>query len=513
LGTTNSFLFLINNYQGTGYVRILNNLQPSIIVTVRVRIAPSPTGNLHIGTARTALFNWLYAKHNQGEFILRIEDTDQERSQDQYTENILEGLKWLGIDYNSGPFYQTQRLEQYRAAVQLLLDQGLAYYCYCTEAELEQMREAQKAKKQAPRYDNRHRHLTNQQRAEFAASGIKPVIRFVIAEPRVVTWVDMVRGEVSWNTRDLGGDIVIARVDDQGQISLPLYNFAVVIDDIDMEITHVIRGEDHIANTAKQILIYEALGAEIPEFSHLPLILNSQGAKISKRDGATSVFEFQQMGYVPEAFNNYMVLLGWSDPNGREIFTLPEVAEVFEFERVNKAGARFDWDKLNWINSQYLHNMDIETLCDRLIPFWQAAGLSYGFEPHHRPWLLEVVKLIAPSLTLLTDAVEMARYLFEDKLAYKEEAIAILTQSSVTPILLALQESLKDISTLTSESAANLIQTVAKSQNLKKGAVMKPLRCALSGDVHGPDLITSLLLLDQKGIAQTRIKSALALIP
>jgi glutamyl-tRNA synthetase len=475
-------------------------------VTVRVRIAPSPTGNLHIGTARTALFNWLYAKHNHGEFILRIEDTDQERSQDQYTQNILEGLKWLGIDYDSGPFFQTQRLEQYRAAVHLLLDQGLAYYCYCSEAELEQMREEQKAKKQAPRYDNRHRHLTKQQRTEFANAGRKPVIRFVIEEPRELTWLDLVRGDVTWNTRDLGGDIVIARVDDQGQVSLPLYNFAVVIDDIAMEITHVIRGEDHIANTAKQILIYEALGAEIPKFSHLPLILNAQGAKISKRDGATSVFEFQQMGYVPEAFNNYMVLLGWSDPNGREIFSPSEVAEVFEFERVNKSGARFDWDKLNWINSQYLHNMDPEILCDRLIPFWQAADFNPNFD---RNWLIDLVKLIAPSLTVLTDAVDMARYLFIDNLEYTEEAIAILKAESVKPILIALAQALKDTPTLTPDSASSLIQSIAKSLNLKKGAIMKPLRCALSGDIHGPDLISSLLLLAQRGVAVTRIETAL----
>ncbi len=479
-------------------------------MTVRVRIAPSPTGNLHIGTARTALFNWLYAKRNQGQFILRVEDTDRERSQDQYTQNILDGLKWLGIDYDSGPFFQTQRQDQYRAAVQLLLDQELAYYCYCTEAELDQMREEQKAQKLPPRYDNRHRHLTKQQQTEFKSQGRKPVIRFVIEEPKILTWLDMVRGEVTWNTSDLGGDLVIARVDDLGEVSLPLYNFAVVIDDIDMEITHVIRGEDHIANTAKQILIYEALGAEIPKFCHLPLILNSQGAKISKRDDATSVSEFQQLGYIPEAFNNYMVLLGWSDPDGREILTISEVAEVFDFERVHKSGAKFDWDKLDWLNSQYLHAMDSEILCDRLIPFWQTAGFdSSNFEPANRPWLIDVVKLIAHSLTLLTDAVEMARYLFTENLEYTEEAIAVLKQEAVIPILLALAQALRDTSSLTVDSASNLIQSVAKSQNLKKGAVMKPLRCALSGDINGPDLISSLLLLHQKRVAITRIETAL----
>jgi len=474
-------------------------------VSVRVRIAPSPTGNLHIGTARTALFNWLYARRKKGEFWLRIEDTDQERSRDEYTQNILEGLKWLGLNYDKGPFFQTKRLEQYRAAIHLMLDQGLAYYCYCTESELDQMREEQKAKKQAPRYDNRHRDLSKSQIAAYKAEGRKPVIRFKIEEPREVAWFDLVRGEVTWNTRDLGGDMVIARVDDQGQVSLPLYNFAVVIDDVDMEITHVIRGEDHIANTAKQILIYEALGADIPEFSHLPLILNAQGAKISKRDGATSVFEFQQMGYVPEAFNNYMVLLGWSSPDGKEIFNLSEVAEVFDFERVNKAGAKFDWDKLNWLNSQYLHNMDSADLCDRLIPFWQAAG----FDCSDRPWLIDIVKLIAPSLVLLTDAVAMARYYFVELPEYKEEAIAVLNQETVKPILGALLEALQANPELTAESAGSLIQTVAKSQGVKKGAIMKPLRSALAGDIHGPELIPSLLLLHQKGLAIARLQKIL----
>lgn len=479
-------------------------------MSVRVRIAPSPTGNLHIGTARTALFNWLFARHHQGQFILRVEDTDQERSQDQYTQNIIEGLRWLGIDYDAGPFFQTQRLEQYRAAVQLLLDQELAYYCYCTEAELDAMRSQQKENKQAPRYDNRHRYLTKQQRAAYAAEGRRPVIRFMIEEPREITWLDMVRGEVSWNTRDLGGDLVIARVDETGQVAMPLYNFAVVIDDIDMEISHVIRGEDHIANTAKQILLYEALGADVPRFSHLPLILNSQGAKISKRDGATSVSEFQKLGYVPEAFNNYMVLLGWSDPQGREIFSLPEVAQVFSFERVSKAGARFDWDKLNWLNSQYLHAMSPEILCDRLVPFWQGAGYQTSFDFSNRTWLVELTKLISQSLTLLTDGIEMARFLFEEQINYKPEAIAVLSQDSSKAVLAAIRSELEATATpdhkLDHETMAAVITAAAKRLEIKKGAVMKPLRCAVSGDIHGPDLIPSLLLLAERGILVARLQ-------
>jgi glutamyl-tRNA synthetase len=489
-------------------------------MTVRVRIAPSPTGNLHIGTARTALFNWLYARRHGGKFILRIEDTDRERSRDEYTQNILNGLAWLGIDFDEGPFYQTQRLEHYKVAIHKLLDRGLAYFCYASAEELEQMRAEQKAKKQAPRYDNRHRNLTREQQAAYIAAGRKPVVRFKIEEPREVTWHDMVRGEVTWNTRDLGGDMVIARTDEQGQVSLPLYNFAVVVDDIEMDITHVIRGEDHIANTAKQILLYEvlnealneALSANMPKFAHLPLILNKDGAKISKRDGATSVDEFRAMGYVPEAFNNYMVLLGWSTPDAQDIFAMQDAAPIFGFDRVNKAGARFDWDKLNWLNSQYLHTMPIEDLCDRLIPFWREAGFDRELDfVAKRPWLLELTALIAPSLTRLTDAVEMTRFLFESELKYTDGAIAALQPEAVKPVITALLEELQNIPELTADTANNLIQTVTKSQNVKKGMVMKPLRCALTGDVHGPELIPSFLLLHQRNLTVPRLQQALSL--
>ena len=283
-------------------------------MTVRVRIAPSPTGNLHIGTARTAVFNWLFARHHGGKFILRIEDTDLERSRPEYTENILTGLRWLGLNWDEGPFFQSQRLDLYKQAVEKLLDQGLAYRCYTTSEELEALREAQKARGEAPRYDNRHRNLTPEQEAAYKAEGRSFVIRFKIEDEREIVWNDLVRGSMSWRGSDLGGDMVIARATEAG-IGQPLYNFVVVVDDIDMQITHVIRGEDHIANTAKQILLYEALGAKIPEFAHSPLILNMEGRKLSKRDGVTSISDFQQMGFTAEGLVNYMTLLGWSPPD------------------------------------------------------------------------------------------------------------------------------------------------------------------------------------------------------
>lgn len=478
-------------------------------MSVRVRIAPSPTGNLHIGTARTAVFNWLYARHHGGTFILRIEDTDRERSKDEYTQNILEGLAWLGINFDEGPFFQTQRSDRYIAAVEQLLAAKKAYFCYCPEAELEAMREAQKANKQAPRYDNRHRHLTAAERQAFTAEGRRPVIRFMIEEPRTIAWDDLVRGTVSWSSSDLGGDMVIARVDEQGKIGLPLYNFAVVVDDIDMQITQVIRGEDHIANTAKQILIYEALGATPPQFGHTPLILNQQGAKISKRDGATSVWEFRNMGYIPEAFNNYMALLGWSPNDGKELFTIQEAAQIFSFDRVNKAGAKFDWDKLNWINSQYLHSLPTEDVCDRLMPFLQGAG--YDLTTVDRAWLLDLTKLIAPSLTLLTDAPTISKFFFEEFAEYTDDAKTTLQAEGIAGIITALIDALKESTDLDSDRAGEILKVVMKSQGVKKGAVMKPLRAALTGDLHGPEIIPSLLLLHRKGLAIARLQRALAI--
>ncbi|WP_448598397.1 glutamate--tRNA ligase [Thermoleptolyngbya sp.] len=479
-------------------------------MSVRVRIAPSPTGKLHIGTARTAVFNWLFARHNGGQFVLRIEDTDLERSRAEFTENILDGLKWLGLTWDEGPVFQTQRTELYRQKIQELLDKGLAYRAYDTPEELDAMREAQKARNEAPRYDNRHRNLTLEQEAAFVAEGRQPVIRFKIDDDREISWNDLVRGTVTWKGRDLGGDMVIARASAAGEIGAPLYNFVVVVDDIDMGITHVIRGEDHIGNTPKQILLYEALGATVPEFGHTPLILNQAGAKLSKRDGVTSISDFRDMGYTPEAIANYMTLLGWSPPEGMsEIFTLEEAAKQFSFDRVNKAGAKFDWDKLNWINSQYLHHMPVEELTDLLIPLWQAAG--YELDPvGDRPWLEQVAALVGPSLVKLNDAVEMTRYLFVPDVGFTDVAMQQLQQPSVGT---ALQSILTALATtaITPDTVQDVIQQGVQAAGVKKGVVMKSLRAALTGDLQGPDLVQSWLLLHQRQIDKARLTQALAI--
>lgn len=478
---------------------------------IRVRIAPSPTGNLHIGTARTAVFNWLFARHHGGQFILRVEDTDTERSRPEYTQNILDGLNWLGMHWDEGPIFQSDRLDIYKQRVQDLLDKGLAYRCYTTEAELEEMRAAQKARNEAPRYDNRHRNLTPEQEAAFTAEGRRPVIRFKIDDDREIVWNDLVRGEMRWRGTDLGGDMVIARRSEDGNIGQPLYNFAVVVDDMDMNITHVIRGEDHIANTAKQILLYEAFNASVPEFAHTPLILNMTGQKLSKRDGVTSISDFKKMGFVAEAIVNYMTLLGWSPPDStQEIFTLEEAAKLFSFDRVNKAGAKFDWAKLDWINSQYLHSMPIDKLTDLLIPYWQEAG--YEFDPvSDRAWLEKITALVGASLTRLPDAVDMCRLFFVKSVEFSAEAIEQLKQAGADNVVQGIITALDGRAELSADSTQEIIKQVMKEQNVKKGLVMRSLRAALTGDLHGPDLVESWLILHQKDLDKQRLQEAIGL--
>ncbi len=481
-------------------------------MTVRVRIAPSPTGNLHIGTARTAVFNWLYAHNQGGTFVLRIEDTDRERSKDEYTDNIKSGLEWLGLTWDEGPFFQTQRTDKYQAAIKTLLDKGLAYYCYCTPEELDQMRSEQKAKGLAPRYDNRHRNLSAEDKAKFEAEGRKPVIRFKIDDNRAINWQDKVRGNVSWQGSDLGGDMVVARAGDSDSIGQPLYNLAVVVDDMDMAISHVIRGEDHIANTAKQILLYEALGADVPEFAHTPLILNTEGKKLSKRDGVTSIDDFRKMGFLPQALANYMTLLGWTPPEStEEIFTLDEAATKFELERVNKAGAKFDWDKLDWINSQYLHKMPANELVELLIPYWQEAGYEVDLASD-REWLESLTAMVAPSLTRLADAPEETKLLFGETATYTDEAIEFLKQEGVVTVLEEIVSATEAASEFDPDAAKTIIKQVTKSQKVKKGLVMRSLRASLTGEMHGPDLIQSWILLHQKQLDTGRINKALSLI-
>ena len=477
---------------------------------MRVRLAPSPTGTLHIGTARTAVFNWLYARRLGGQFLLRIEDTDKERSKPEYTANILEGLQWLGLQWDGEPVIQSARISEHRAAIEQLLASGHAYRCYASEAELTAMREQQAASKQAPRYDNRHRDLTAEQQQAFIAEGRQATIRFRIDDDATITWSDLVRGEMRWAGADLGGDMVIARRAAADQIGDPLYNLVVVVDDAAMAISHVIRGEDHIANTAKQLLLYQALGAEPPVFAHTPLILNQEGKKLSKRDGVTSVSDFRQMGYTAEALANYMTLLGWSPPEGMgERFSLAEAAAAFSFERVNRAGARFDWDKLNWLNGQVLHELGPEALRQQLLPLWDAAGwpADSSGSSADPAWQLQLCELLGPSLTLLADGVDQARPFFATP-ALNEAASAQLELEGARPALAALLEQLPP-GALEPDQAQALLGEAATAAGVKKGVIMKSLRAALLGSLQGPDLLATWLLLHRCGDDRPRIARCL----
>jgi glutamyl-tRNA synthetase len=480
-------------------------------VPVRVRLAPSPTGTLHIGTARTAVFNWLFARHVGGAFLLRIEDTDRERSRAAFTEDILDGLRWLGLNWDEEPVVQSERIEAHRAAIGKLLDSGHAYRCYASDEELAAMRERQQAEGRPPRYDNLHRDLSPEREQAYIAEGREAVIRFRIDDGATITWTDLVRGEMRWAGSDLGGDMVIARRAPAGAIGDPLYNLVVVVDDAAMAISHVIRGEDHIANTGKQLLLYEALGLTPPLFAHTPLILNQEGRKLSKRDGVTSVGEFRTMGYTAEALVNYMTLLGWSPPEGLgERFSLEQAAAVFSFERVNRAGARFDWDKLNWLNAQVLHALAPADLRQRLLPLWQARGWGDGARAD-QGWQEDLCALLGPSLTLLADGVEQAAPFFETP-EPDEGALAQRADAGSQAALAALLERLPE-GELDAATAQGLLAEVATAAGVKKGVVMKGLRAALLGSLQGPDLLTTWRLLHRAGADRERIAAALPTPP
>ena len=485
--------------------------------SVRVRLAPSPTGTLHIGTARTAVFNWLFAKRHGGQFLLRIEDTDRERSKPEFTANILEGLQWLGLAWDGEPVVQSERIGAHRAAIGQLLASGQAYRCYASEAELQEMRERQAADNKPPRYDNRHRDLSPAQEQAFIAEGRQATVRFRIDDDASMGWTDLVRGEMRWAGADLGGDMVIARRAPATMIGDPLYNLVVVVDDAAMAISHVIRGEDHIANTAKQILLYEALGLALPVFAHTPLILNKEGRKLSKRDGVTSVADFRAQGYSAAALANYMTLLGWSPPEGMgERFSLAEAAAVFAFDRVNKAGARFDWDKLNWLNAQVLHDLGPGQLLEQLRPLWAGEGLLDQPSPEHstsnnsspdQAWLESLCALIGPSLVTLRDGIDQALPFF-CRPELNGAALVQLQSPGAREALQALLELLGD-GPLTPEQAQDLLARAVAAAGVKKGVLMKTLRAALLGSLQGPDLLSTWLLLQPSGEAAARMRRCL----
>ena len=454
---------------------------------IRLRLAPSPTGPFHIGTARTALFNWLYAKKTNGKFLLRIEDTDTNRSKSEFTENILNGLNWLGLTWDDDLIRQSTRIEIHKSVINKLLDQGLAYRCFTSEEEIKALREEQKLNGLPPKHDNRHRYLTKEDIDKFIAEGRSSVIRFKINDDQEIAWEDQIRGEIKWRGKDLGGDMVLSRRAFDYDIGSPLYNLAVVVDDNFMKISHVVRGEDHISNTAKQILIYKALDYKLPIFSHTPLILNSEGKKLSKRDSVTSIDDFKEMGYLPNAMANYMALLGWSaKTDTNEIQSIDEIAEKFELTDVNKAGAKFNWEKLNWINSQYIKKMEINELFEIFKKYWQEKG----WIPHSNEWGLELTKLLQDSIVVLNDIAGQSAPFFEIQKVDNDGKLFLEENSKLS--LEKIYELLNQQNIQINKTVAkDLIDKISLENSLKKGIVMRSLRVAFFGCLSGPDLVKS----------------------
>ncbi len=457
---------------------------------IRVRFAPSPTGYLHIGGSRTALFNWLFARRNQGTFVLRIEDTDIERSSQASEGTIISSLKWLGLDWDEGPdiggefgpYRQCERLDIYNKYAEGLLKQGKAYYCYCLEEELEERRKEALAEKRTPGYDGRCRNLSIKEQEQLKASGREPSIRFHVPdEIAAVMFQDEVRGQVVFQPDTLK-DFVIIRSN-----GVASYNFAVVIDDNLMKITHVIRGEDHLSNTPKQILIYQALGFDLPHFAHLPLMLGEDGSRLSKRHGATSTEAFKEMGYLPEAMVNYLALRGWAEGDGinREIYTAQDLIDCFSIEGVSRSAAIFDMQKLTWMNGIYIRQLAIDELGRLCLPYIEQAGYSVN----DVGWFRQVVELLQERLEKLSDIVPLARCFFTANFVLDEEARAVMDADGTGDVLAGFAELLKDSEEhLTKEGCSERIKAVGKELGVKGKGLFIPIRVALTGCVHGPDL-------------------------
>ncbi|MBX9667573.1 MAG: glutamate--tRNA ligase [Candidatus Obscuribacterales bacterium] len=485
---------------------------------VRVRIAPSPTGNLHLGTARTALYNYLFAKKHKGKFVLRLEDTDNERSDEKYTKDIIDGLKWLGLSWDEGcdiggpypPYRQTEKIDHYEHIADKLLTNGFAYLCYATPEELAAMKEEQKQKGKSIRYDNRSRDLSDEARSKYEAEGRLPSFRFRIDEPQDVRWDDEIKGPITVNTSDLGGDMVIIKSN-----GVATYNFAVVIDDIDMQMTHVLRGEDHIHNTAKQLLLFEALNCKAPHYGHTGLIFDSNDRKLSKREHGELVhIDFYRIeGYMPEAIVNYLIKTSWTPPNDwtsangtDEIFSLIEAEQIFDIKRVSKAHARFDMDKLNWYNAHYLRSLPLSTVTERARPYLTDFDLSECSNAE----LEKLVGAVRDGLTKLSEIKAAARFFFGNlvdvPLDVKEQ---VLSSDDARKVLGETLSSLSKMPFEDPKGVKHVVDTLGKELGIKGKNLYWPLRAALSGSTQGPDLGSMMSVLGPNKV-QARLKAALS---
>ena len=463
-------------------------------MSVKTRFAPSPTGYLHVGGARTALYSWLYAKKTNGRFVLRIEDTDRERSTQESIDVIMQGMSWLGLDFDEGPFYQTQRFERYGELIQSLLDQDKAYYCYCSRDELDALRKQQMEQKIKPRYDGRCRH--RQQPRE----GIDPVVRFRNPEHGEVVFEDLIRGTIAVSNQELD-DLIIARSD-----GTPTYNFTVVVDDMDMNITHVIRGDDHINNTPRQINILRALGAELPNYAHVPMILGSDGARLSKRHGAVSVLQYREQGYLPKALLNYLVRLGWSHGD-QEVFSIEEMTELFELSNVNRAASTFNSEKLLWLNHHYIKHDDPEQLANQL--FWHFQKNEVDIESG--PPLVDVVKVLRERSKTLVEMMEMSLFFYADFESYDEKAVKKQFKPEALEVLQALLEQFGAVEAWEGESLHHVVTGLAESMQKKMGEIAQPLRVAIAGRAVSPPIDATLELLGRQKTLQ-RLERAIKFI-
>lgn len=476
---------------------------------IRVRIAPSPSGNLHIGTARTALFNFLYAKKMGGKFVLRIEDTDLERSSDAYIKNIFDSLKALGLSWDEGPdaggeygpYSQSERFDIYPKYAQMLIEKGYAYECFCTPEELDAEKEESQRKKVAHVYSGKCKNLTEAQKDELRKEGRKPAIRFSV-EAKELTFNDLVKGELKFDT-GLIGDFVIMKSN-----GTPTYNFAVVIDDMLMKISHIIRGEDHISNTPKQILIYEALGAEVPHFGHLGMILAPDRSKLSKRHGATGVSEFVEKGYLIDALVNFVALLGWSPSDGVEIKNVDEIAADFRIAEVSSSNSIFEYDKLNWMNAQYIKKLSTEELKEKLKPFLTSYDLTELSDEK----LTRMVEITREPLVILSDITDAVPYFFGESVEIEPEVQADVLDTEKSQTVLKEVEKLAEGWNFEDEESLHHtleeLRNSFKEQGIKPKETMWAIRAAITGRVKGADICAVLSILGKEKVLK-RIKSAI----
>lgn len=438
---------------------------------VRVRFAPSPTGHLHIGGARTALFNYLYARHNSGKFILRIEDTDRTRSTEEYIEAIIAGMKWLKLDWDEGPFRQTDRFDVYRSYIEKLIKEDKAYHCICPPEELEKRRKDALAQGKTFKYDGRCRNIKKGQGA----------VRFKMPQEGQTIVDDLIRGKIVFENDQLD-DLIIMRSD-----GTPTYNFTVVVDDVDMKITHVIRGDDHLNNTPKQIHIYKALGYVIPQFAHLPMILGSDKARLSKRHGATSVMAYKEMGYLPDALVNYLVRLGWSYGD-QEIFTREELIKYFSFENIGKAAAVFNPEKLLWLNSQYIIKSDPKELAGLVMPFLENIGVIQKGQEMDIKWLSKAIKTLQERARTLIELANSLRYYIAEDVQYDEKAKAKFLNEKSRDLLIELKQNIESLTDFSHSELEKVFKSIVDKHGIKLGALAQPVRVALTGGTESPGI-------------------------